>query len=261
MQIKDKIKNAFGKNRRQKLTFTASLIIVNVLVAAGVFAYFSSSDAVTNRLTAEHPSIALIEPAWDSEGQYMAKKSEPGMNIPKDPKAYNDGDISEYCRIRMTVTVENDSNPLLAGSEYNRDAKKRLYSVINAIFWDEDNTEKFIEINNDLTINKLNNPNFRLATQNESNLEANGKYDGSRSVTYYFYYTGGSDTMQVRHPDEETEELFNYVNIPVYKADYLGVFDLKYNIELQAEALPLALFEETGDPTPDVFYQNITKTT
>jgi len=116
MQIKDKIKNAFGKNRRQKLTSIASLIIVNVLVAAGVFAYFSSSDAVTNRLSAEHPSVALEEPQWYTKGIRKAEASEPGMTIEKDPYAWNDDDIPIYVRIRMDVSVNTTGKHDLADS-------------------------------------------------------------------------------------------------------------------------------------------------
>lgn len=250
-------------NTKVKKSIVLTVAAASILITALTMAYFVSSDTVTNRLNAQHPSIVLLEPEWDKTGQFMAARSEPGMNIPKDPYAKNDGKVSEYCRIKMTVTVADDSNPLLEGSKYNRTDKERLYSIVNAIFWNEDNTEKFIEINDDLTITKLNNPSFKLASfDSENNPDANGKYDaGSRSVTYYFYYTEGNDTMQIRYPDEETAELFNYINIPVYKDDYLGVFDLRYQIDLQAEILPASLFETNGVPTPDVFYQNITETT
>ena len=235
MQIKDKIKDAFGKNRRQKLTSVASLVIVNVLVAAGVFAYFSSSDAVTNRLSAEHSSVALIEPAWDSKGGAMAHKSEPGMNIPKNPKAKNDSNISEYCRISMTVTAS---------------AEECIIPIVHAICMSEDVNNRLMILNDNFTIKSFGNSAFAY-DNNEIKIAGNKK-----SITYYFYYVDDSGKMQILQPDEETPSLFEFINIPVYKADYYGVFDRKYYITLQAEAVPAVLFED-GTPGIEEFREQL----
>ncbi len=40
-------------------------------------------------------------------------------------------------------------------------------------------------------------------------------------------------------PYESTMELFQRVDIPEYKKDYLGVFDLPYKITVQAEGIPV----------------------
>jgi hypothetical protein len=61
----------------------------------------------------------------------------------------------------------------------------------------------------------------------------------NEKTVYYFYYTGeNSDTMKLVKPQESTKELFNHIDIPVYKKDYFGVFDQPYNITLEAEGVP-----------------------
>jgi hypothetical protein len=44
--------------------------------------------------------------------------------------------------------------------------------------------------------------------------------------------------MKLVKPQESTKELFNHIDIPVYKKDYFGVFDQPYNITLEAEGVP-----------------------
>ena len=220
-----------GKNKRQKLTIAAVAFILYVLALSGIFSYFHGSDAVTNRLTAKQGSIALIEEKWDSTGKAMAAKSEPGMQIPKDPVAVNDSATTEFCRIQMTVTVGNDSNPLLDGSAYNRNSKQEIKGIIDAICLDKNGTQ-LIKVDDDLKpTGDCNNPSFHVVS------EADYVAD-SRSMTYYFYYIGNDKNMKVMNPDDRTVALFEYVLIPKYKADYLGIFDLNYNIVLEAQAIP-----------------------
>lgn len=261
----EKLKQFFGRTRRQRFTAIATLVVANILVAAGVFAYFNSSDMVTNRMTADHPSIVLLEPTWDSEGQYMAKKSEPGMNIPKDPCAMNDGDISEYCRIKMTVSFSGTNTRQDEGIN----GQKRLYNIIHAICMSQTQTDRFIEVNADLSVKDNFSKSFMMLKEENSEKDDHSTDTNSsgdvRSVTYYFYYMGTDaegyrrNVMKVLNPGERTEKLFEYVNLPIYKQDYLGVFDLGYNITLQAESVPAALFED--DPTIEKFKEQLTADT
>lgn len=67
----------------------------------------------------------------------------------------------------------------------------------------------------------------------------------SGKTVYYFYYTNGkksdenADMMEIVKPNESTKELFNHIDIPIYKKDYLGVFDQPFNITLEAEGIPV----------------------
>jgi hypothetical protein len=59
---------------------------------------------------------------------------------------------------------------------------------------------------------------------------------------FYFYYVnkpknGENSEMRIVKPQEETAELFDQLEIPVLKKDYLGVFDQNYIINIEAQAV------------------------
>ena len=246
----EKLKLTFGRTRRQRMTVCAVFVCAGVLLAAGVFAYFNSSDMVTNRLTAIHGHVAIREPLWDSEGQNMAKKSEPGMQIPKNPYGVNDGEVPLYIRLTMTIKLGayNKQESYLEGNDSDNGdvgvptAEKRLRSIVNAIWQVDDagNKTPLIILDNpnadvkNWTIS-CNNPAFVCEPDNKS-----GKSD---ELLFYFYYTGGDDVMRIVEPECGTAELFQRVDIPIYKKDYLGVFDQKYYIILKAEGIPAESFD------------------
>lgn len=224
------VNKMFHGNKRQMITFAAALFIVYVLLLSGIFSYFHSEDAVTNRLDAKSGAVTIQEPEWDSTGQYKAKASEPGMKIEKDPSGYNNGQVDLFIRLKMTIdasnyTKKNDTYDLT----YHYDESYRVNAILDAIKLE--NNDSFLNVARTDTTNT----NFIMDTVSES-----GK------TVYYFYYTGGdkndqnSDIMKMVKPKESTKELFNHIDIPIYKKDYLGVFDQQYNIILEAEGIPAA---------------------
>ena len=254
------------KNRKLRLAGIISLsVILYAVYTAGILAYFKSSDMVTNRLDASHGSVTILEPAWDNEGKSMAKKSEPGMDIPKDPRAYNDGEVPLYIRIKMRIRLSGTKNNNLQGEDEDHgnyvgipENKKRMAAVVKAIMLDGNHSmngtyQNFILIDTDndnsdmtkWTVSSCNNKYFLCDYKNHSS--------SSNELEFWFYYTGdntGNETerkMVIRDPDEETAQLFQQINIPVYKRDYYGVFDQKYQIILRAEGVPAAAF---GDHAP-----------
>lgn len=248
MWLKTFIKESFKKNKRQKLTLIFALFVLYTLEFAGVFSYFHGSDVVTNRFNAQHGSVTIQEPLWDSNGASMAKASEPGMHIPKNPSGVNNGQMNLYIRIKMTVKLEEYSGNLTGTDQNDGDVgipsnEKRLKSIVNAIKLDDG--ENFITLNTtgniqDWKIEKCNNNNFTYEPDNMSNADD--------ELVFYFYYTAGdtngSDSvMHMVCPENTTAELFQYLEIPIYKKDYLGVFDQKYYILLQAEGIPAQSFQ------------------
>lgn len=214
-------------NRRQVITAAAALFIVYVLLLSGIFSYFHSEDAVTNRLDAKSGAVTIQEPAWDSTGQYLARASEPGMIIEKDPSGYNNGQVDLFIRLKMTIDASSYT-PKNTTYEVNfpDNKAKRVAAILKAIKL-EDNSAL---INDTST----NNPNFIMDTAEEN-----------EKTVYYFYYTGeNADTMKIVKPKESTSELFNHIDIPVYKKDYLGVFDQPYSIILEAEGIPAGNYPE-----------------
>lgn len=209
--------------KRQIMTAAAAFLIVYVLLMSGIFSYFHSKDSVTNRMNAKSGSVTIQEPSWDSSGQFKAKASEPGMKIEKDPSGYNNGQSDVFIRLKMTIdagsyTAKNDTY----AANFPDDEAKRTAAILNAIKLG----------NGDPLINGAvtNNPDFIMSTAFEN-----------EKTVYYFYYTGENpDTMKLVKPQESTKELFDHIDIPVYKKDYFGVFDQPYNITLEAEGVPAA---------------------
>ena len=87
MRIGKLLDSFLRRNRRQKITLLVAAFLVYITALTGVFSYYHSEDAVTNRFVGRYGSVTIREPAWDSTGQAMAAASEPGMEIPKDPGA------------------------------------------------------------------------------------------------------------------------------------------------------------------------------
>ena len=222
MRFKAFIDNLLKKNKRQKITMISVVFVVYVMLLAGIFSYFQSEDRVTNRMEAKNGSVTIIEPDWDRKGQYKAKASEPGMTIEKDPRGHNNGQNNLYIRLKMTIdlgtyTAKNDSYE----ENFPDDAGPRIDSILKAIKLE--NGDPFL--NTSLT--GTNNSDFIMDTQTES-----GK------TVYYFYYTNGDNKMCIVKPNESTSELFDHLDIPILKKDYLGVFDQPYSITLTAEGIP-----------------------
>ena len=229
MRIKELLKKAVIGNWRQTLTTAVPVFIVYIIMLTGIFSYFHSEDVVTNRLDAKTGAVTIQEPAWDHTGQYKARASEPGMKIKKDPSGYNNGKVNLFIRLKMTINVDsytakNDTYAV----DFPDDKAKRVAAILDAIKLK--NGDQFLNEAKTAT----NNTNFIMDTAEES-----GK------TVYYFYYTGGSaeQKMAVVKPAESTEALFDHLDLPIYKKDYLGVFDQPYGIILEAEGIPSANYQ------------------
>lgn len=233
------VKGFFKKRKRQKITILSSLLIVYSVAAAGIFSYFHGSDRVTNKLSAESGTLILLENEWDSKGKKMAKFSEPGMIIPKDPRALNTTNTDLYIRLKMTISFANYSGNLTSGTDTDDGElgipsnERRNKGVIGALRIDD---ERFIPNTEEELINWVCNNTDYVFVDEGQNL-------GSDELVFYFYYTAGEknngeDVMHLVKNGESTSKLFTALEIPVYKHDYLGIFDQIYSIDIKAEAVP-----------------------
>ena len=242
------VNKVFHGNKRQIFTAAAALFLVYIFLLSGIFSYFHSEDAVTNKFVAQNAAVRLLEPEWDQIGQNKAKASEPGMIIPKNPYAKNEGQNDLYIRLKMTVSLgkfdATGKSPEYAADFDNN--TRRLNSILNAI-----------EMKNGETISKLfrwqsnsgDIENWSLHSDcwnNDYYMENMGIHtlnDGTAEQVFYFYYIINSTKdeenpkMKVVKSQVETTELFHQLVIPVLKKDYLGVFDQRYDITLEAQAV------------------------
>lgn len=246
-RIIQSLNRLFHGNKRQMLTAAALVFIVYVLLLAGIFSYYHSEDAVTNKYIAKNTSVKLLEPEWDAVGQNKAKASEPGMLIPKNPYAKNEGQNNLYIRLKMTISLgrfdSNGRTPEYAADFNNND--RRLNSILNAI--------KMLNGNTTSPLFGFDNPSAQIENWTLKDecynldyyMENKGKRilnDGTTEQVFYFYYVnkpknGENSEMRIVKPQEETAELFDQLEIPVLKKDYLGVFDQSYIINIEAQAV------------------------
>ncbi len=235
------LKKLFRSNRRQFLTVISVIIVLYVFAGAGIFSYFHSSDVVSNRFAGKSGSVTIYEPLWNTKGEAMAKKCEPGMLIPKNPFGTNNGGKNIYVRLKMTVELEKYEGELQGTDTGDGEIgipsdEKRLSAIINSIRL-KDKTTPFLSLDTSGNIK-----DWKITSQSTSNgnfIPDKNNYSDGNTLVFYFYYTGGDpdNKMKLLKPGESTEELFGFLDIPVYKKDYLGVFDQKYSITLKAEAI------------------------
>lgn len=234
------------KNKRQLLTVVSAVFIISALMLTGIFSYFHSEDVVTNKLTGMNGSVLLREPEWDSRGQKMAAASEPGMNIPKDPYALNDGETDLYIRLKMTVRLA-DFDGTGKTDAYKEDfrytAAQRLKPIVEAIKLNASETDDTAFVTLDPTGNVSA---WTVTTGNTLYYTDGANHGDNESLVYYFYYTAGSTDsegaplMAAVKPGDATAKLFRRIELPIYKKDYLGVFDQGYDIDILAEGIPAA---------------------
>lgn len=245
MQFKESIKSFLKQNRRQVLTVVSALIVVCALFMTGVFSYFHGSDVVANRLTAPQGSVTIHEPKWDSKGQNMAANAEPGMEIQKDPTGWNNGSVDVYIRLKMTVSFESYRGTLEKRADELTDEEKA-----NGEISIPDDAEKLRRVLNQIKLldaNENDSPFMSLSegTWNCHNSNFYCEQDTNDLSTFYFYYTAGNkdgtgaDLMCRVAPNHSTDELFQRIDIPIYKRDYLGVFDSPFSITVVAEGIPV----------------------
>lgn len=254
MQHRNTLKKLFTENKRQAIVLLSALFLASAALLAGIFSYFHSKDAVTNRMSALNGDVAVREPEWLSKGQYMARASEPGMKIPKDPRGVNTGQTDLYIRLKMTLSLDEysgDLSSITAEEAANGEvgiptSGKRLQAIIDAIMRNNAG-DKFLNLT--IASGDEDNASEWQANSLNTNFVADQKnYGTDEKLIYYFYYksdsSGADPLMTAVPPGESTAVLFNEIDIPIYKKDYLGVFDQGYTITIEAEGIPSSAYPE-----------------
>ena len=247
-----KLRQFFISNKRQLLTAVTVLLVFYTFVGAGIFAFFTSRDEVSNSLSARQMSVTLMEPTWDSVGQAMARRSEPGMKIPKNPYAFNDGQTDLYIRLKVTISLDEyhgnlTSDPTLEGEVGVPTNQKRFAAILDALKLKTKDAG-----NNDIYVPLLDRSAADWVCANSTFVLYPDEVTipSGNTMDLYFYYTNGDadNKLSAVAPDGSTEELFHRLEVPIYKKDYLGVFDQGYDIKVQAQALPVRSIVQQADP-------------
>ncbi|MBR6418703.1 MAG: hypothetical protein IKS42_00040 [Oscillospiraceae bacterium] len=242
MTQKLSLRRLLRKDDRRKLLIALLFLLAVILLTKGMFALLHSTDSSTNRFKSTNlGNIVLLEPTWDSTGHDMAMTAEPGMVIPKDPYAVNDSQLNMYIRLKFTVKLgefDDSDKTEKYKEEFNADTderdQRRLRGILSAIMQEEGtafvSAETSAAQTEDWTVLSLN-PAFAADPQNYG--------EADDELVYYFYYIADTGNMAVTAPGAATPELFDHLVMPVYKKEWLGVFDQPYSITVAAEGLPV----------------------
>ena len=273
MNISNILKN---KKKQKNLLILILTFSLYAFVISRIFAYYSSSDEVTNRISGKNIGLELYEPEWDAVGSALAKKSEPGMTIPKDPYAKNTGQMDEVVRLKLEIRLDETTAKLPSGNgqhdnmlQIATDTERKI-AILCSILYDDDSSVFEIEKTSIQTANgnhipvKGEDKGSYFVKYKDSNFlieEVSGS--GSESFDFYFYYIGNNyiggtsgyegytrenTVMEILAPNEMTPKLFNKLVYPIYKKDYLTVFDQKYTINVYAEGILCKDFDERQLP-------------
>ncbi len=103
------------KKKNKKWVLAAALLLAGVIAVGGTFAWFTSQDEVTNRLTASNSYGVSVTESFTPPEQWT-----PGQNIEKEVAAVNTGNVAAYVRLNLTdemlVTAETTVSQYSLGS-------------------------------------------------------------------------------------------------------------------------------------------------
>ena len=189
------------KMQRSKIRLLA-LSLASFTVIAGITAYFTSGDEVTNSFEAASLQIKIEEPSWKNNPVIV-----PEEKIDKDPYIVNTNNTSAYVFMKVTVPaqeviIENASVDTNKG-KYSNTAVIPLFRFVNSS--GEYTTDQF-------SYTQLTNIGWYLMPDYpQQNVDSS---DEVSSYSYLYAYTGNSGTnvMAALPPSQRTATpLFNEV--------------------------------------------------
>ncbi len=178
-------------NKKKLRVFAASLGAVAVI--AGISAYFTSEDTVTNAFVASTLKIQIVEEKWIPDKIIVPEKI-----VDKDPKIKNIDETSAYVFMEVTVPagdyeVENNNAPNKGNSLGVKTIP--LFKFVN----------KSGEYNTDVgsSAQTVNSGWYLMEGYPKENKNSSGKVS---SYSYLYAYTGSNEEskMAVLDPNELT---------------------------------------------------------
>ena len=289
------------KRFRRRILTVVSAVALYAFAISAIFAYFSSSDLATNRFSGKSIGLELYEPGWDAAGEKMASAAEPGMLVPKDPYVKNTGEMDVVARLKLSITLDTSNEPTLPQGNNDdlltvRTDSERIIAILRALT-DENNESVFTvePLTNQPLEGNADSVRFGgsdyYVMYNKTDVLANGNQkayflveaaSASSGADLYFYYIGGNyiggvgeyaqDTngdpftqqqtvLGVLGANESTPALFNKVAYPIYKTDFLTIFDRGFTIDVTAEGILTKDFDERGLPYTVENFKRIQTTT
>ena len=178
-QIQD-IRQLLNSKKYIIMVFAALVFVSCILFMSDIFSYSRSSETAGNKLTVSKGAVELLEPDWETTGQYKAQYTEPGMLIDKDPLGKNIGNVDLYIRLKMTIKVDTLENCRL---ENPPSYSERIDAIANELRL---NTK---DANNNYLSLLYKDENDELKSRNSSFVLGEiVNSSNEKERVYYFYY-------------------------------------------------------------------------
>ena len=186
---------------RKRIRLLAASIAALAIIA-GIAAFFTNKDLVTNVFQASRLRIKVIEPNWHPNPTIV-----PEQEIPKDPFIKNTEETSAYVFMEVTVpvaTVTLEKNNY--DNENNEKGKKDRTALIPLFRFINSDTADDQDITDpENPAQEINKGWYPMPGYPKPNVNSSGE---TVSYTYLYAYTGADnntdDTMAVLSPDETT---------------------------------------------------------
>ena len=212
---------------RAKLRMLA-ISLASVTAVAGVSAYFTSSDSVTNTFAAAKLQIKLIEPKWRDDPTIV-----PEQVIEKNPQITNTDETAAYVFMQVTVPAATVTVEYPGDDAATPDTEKKgsVISSTETVYDSQGNSStvthtthtvplfRFVDKDGAYTTNQLSSAQtvnsgwYAMGGYPKTETDTNGKVTG---YTYLYAWTGADDptvkTMVALNPGETTAKaLFDQV--------------------------------------------------
>jgi hypothetical protein len=240
-------------------------VVILILGLLGVWvtlAFFTSRDEVTNTQVSNAVEIELLEPLWDKGDFKKAQVYEPGMIIDKDPCVYVNGEADVYFRIKFTITDASGNDlSTFKDAKGNLDTT-RYEAILNAIYCKvgsatdsstADTTDDSAEAESkseessktdsqDTTTETIPaKDGYQKFYDSDSKKYQNPAFYYNESDGWFYYGTYDQDNKKINYTvlkkGEVSPTLFDYIQIPILKSDYNGLFDSGFEIKIEAQAV------------------------
>ena len=215
-----------AKQRKKNIRLLVVLGSAVVLVLIGsTMAYFTSTDAVTNKFISSSFDITLTETKWNAE---KAKNVIPGDELDKNPQVINNEETDGYIFLRVTVPcdtqmIDNDDGTQLGAISTNVPLYKFMIS-------NENNPEKYI-YNENFSAEQTAHNHWKLV--NDTGKDYTKYIETTQQYVYVYAYASGNELTPLKK-GEVTEPLFDKLHL--WNFSEKG-FDINQSHSVRVEAL------------------------
>ena len=192
-----------SKSKRRRRVLGASCILAALIIAASSFAWFTSKDEVTNRLTADaNYGVSIVE-SFTPPANWV-----PGQQVNKDVYAVNTGNVAAFVEEdvagKLNVTFENYVSSFGVNAtdvEYVKvtDDEKTSLEAGGYLIWTD-------------TTEPIGEKNVKRTADNNT---TSGNYWKPTQTGFYIFRRAITDNINTTAPENEKYKLEDYSYIAV----------------------------------------------